>query len=55
MAIFCKLGANGFVASIVLVILMLLTQVTGIFLVDKVIKFNSYALISTSITADLYQ
>lgn len=38
-AIFCKLGANGFIASIVLVILMLLTQVIGAaFLVDKVIK-----------------
>ena len=35
-AIFCKLGVDGFIGTIVLFVLMLLAQVGGIFLVDKV-------------------
>lgn len=35
-AIFCKLGIDGFIGSIVLFIFMLIVQIIGIFLVDKV-------------------
>lgn len=38
MAIFCKLGADGFIGTIVLLVLMLITQITGVFLIDKVVK-----------------
>ena len=35
-AIFCKLGVDGFLSTVVLFSLMLIVQIGGIFLVDKV-------------------